>query len=163
MLADFPVLHVDLIVKRTIGSCIVLAIVAGVVSVLLGQPLAGLGALLGLAGAVVNHRLFQISTSRYSDGDGHIERKPYAGSVALRLGTLTIIAFALLFLVKPMGFGMIGGLVAFQFLLMANAFGALWRYQKAQLHGANGALLNVEGAPGANGPTIPPTLGGSNE
>jgi hypothetical protein len=32
-----------------------------------------------------------------------------------------------------MGFGMVAGLVAFQFLLMANALGALWRYQRAQL------------------------------
>jgi hypothetical protein len=34
-----------------------------------------------------------------------------------------------------MGFGMIGGLVAFQVLLMANALGALWRYQRLQLAG----------------------------
>ena len=72
------------------------------------------------------------------------ERKPYAGSVAARLGALTIIAFALLFLVRPMGFGMVGGLVAFQFLLMANAFGALWRYQRAQLAGVAPATA-VEG------------------
>src|ERR1019366_5290693 len=102
---------------------------------LLDQPLAGAGVLLGLAGATVNHRLFQVSTARYSNADGRLDRKPYPGSVAARLGALTVIAFALLFLVRPMGFGMVGGLVAFQFLLMANAFGALWRYQRAQLAG----------------------------
>jgi hypothetical protein len=37
--------------------------------------------------------------------------------------------------VRPMGFGMIGGLVAFQVLLMANALGAIWRYQRLQLAG----------------------------
>jgi hypothetical protein len=90
---------------------------------------------LGLAGATVNHRLFQVSTVRYSSAEGHLERKPYAGSVAARLGVLTVIAFALLYFVRPMGFGMVGGLVAFQVLLMANALGALWRYQKLQLAG----------------------------
>jgi ATP synthase I chain len=135
MLADFPVLYVDLIVRRTIASGIVLGVVALLVGAILGQPLAGVGVVLGLAAATVNHRLFQLSTVRYSRSDGHIERKPYAGSVAGRLGAITIVAFALLFFVRPMGFGMIGGLVAFQVLLMANALGALWRYQRLQLAG----------------------------
>jgi hypothetical protein len=135
MLADFPVLYVDLIVRRTIASAIVLGVVALFVGVVLGQPLAGVGVVLGLAAATVNHRLFQVSTVRYSRSDGHIERKPYAGSVAGRLGAITVVAFALLFFVRPMGFGMIGGLVAFQVLLMANALGALWRYQRLQLAG----------------------------
>jgi ATP synthase I chain len=142
MLADFPVLYVDLIVRRTIASCIVLAVVAVLASILLGQPLAGVGVLLGLGAATVNHRLFQLSTVRYSSEDGHIARKPYAGSVAGRLGAITLVAFALLYFVRPMGFGMIGGLVAFQVLLMANALAALWRYQRLQLAGlapANGA------------------------
>jgi hypothetical protein len=135
MLADFPVLYVDIIVRRTIVTCVALAVVAVAATVLLGQPLAGVGVVLGLAGATANHRLFQVSTARYSHEDGHLDRKPYAGSVAARLGTLTVVAFALLFLVRPMGFGMVGGLVAFQVMLMANAAGALWRYQKAQLAG----------------------------
>jgi hypothetical protein len=144
MLADFPVLYVDLIVRRTIASCIVLGVLALVVAILIGQPLAGVGVLLGLA-AAGNHRLFQLSTVRYSKSDGHIERKPYAGSVAGRLGAITIVAFALLYFVRPMGFGMIGGLVAFQVLLMANALAALWRYQRLQLAGlapANSAEAN---------------------
>lgn len=135
MLADFPVLYVDAIVRRTLVSCAVLGVLALGVSVLVGQPLAGAGVLLGLAAATANHRLFQLSTVRYSKADGHMERRPYAGSVAVRLGGITLIAFALLFFVRPMGFGVVGGLVVFQFLLMANAFGALWRYQRVQLAG----------------------------
>ena len=135
MLADFPVLYVDVIVRRTIVSCAALAVVALGVAIAVGQPLAGIGALLGLAAATANHRVFQLSTVRYSKADGHMDRRPYAGTVAARLGGITVIAFALLFFVRPMGFGMIGGLVAFQVLLMANALGALWRYQRLQLAG----------------------------
>jgi len=105
MFTDFPVLYVDVIVRRTIVACIALAVVALAAGVLLSQPLAGAGVVLGLAGATANHRLFQVSTARYSNAEGHLQRKPYAGSVAARLGGLTIIAFALLFLVRPMGFG----------------------------------------------------------
>jgi len=135
MLADFPVLYVDVIVRRTIGSCILLAVVAVAATFLLGQYLAGAGVVLGLAGATANHRLFQVSTARYSSTEGRLERRPFFGSVAARLGTLTVIAFALLYLVRPMGFGMVGGLVAFQLLLMGNALGTIWRYQRAQLSG----------------------------
>jgi hypothetical protein len=135
MLADFPVLYVDVIVRRTIVSCIALAVLALVVGFAVGQPLAGIGALLGLAAATANHRVFQVSTVRYSKDDGHMDRRPYVGTVAARLGGITVVAFALLFFVRPMGFGMVGGLVAFQLLLMANALGALWRYQRLQLAG----------------------------
>jgi len=147
MLADFPVLYVDLIVRRTIVSCIALAVVAIVVGFAVGQPLAGVGALVGLGAATVNHRVFQVSTVRYSKEDGHMDRRPYFGTVAARLGGITVVAFALLFLVRPMGFGMVGGLVAFQLLLMANALGALWRYQRLQLAG----LVPAAGGQAAGG------------
>jgi hypothetical protein len=146
MLADFPVLYVDLIVRRTIVSCIALAVVALAIGFVVNQPLAGVGALLGLAAATVNHRVFQVSTVRYSKDDGHMDRRPYVGTVAARLGGITVVAFALLFLVRPMGFGMVGGLVAFQLLLMANALGALWRYQRLQLAGLGPAVTGAAGA-----------------
>ena len=161
MLADFPVLYVDVIVRRTLGSCIVLAVVAVLASIMLGQPLAGVGIVLGLAGATVNHRLFQVSTVRYSSAEGNIDRKPYAGSVAARLGGLTVVAFALLFFVRPMGFGMVGGLVAFQVLLMANALGALWRYQRLQLAGLVPSGATDAGKPGQAG-SPPPNSDGPN-
>jgi hypothetical protein len=139
MLSDFPVLYVDGIVRRTIATCVLLGFAVLMGALFAGQYLAGIGVVLGLAGATLNHRLFQISTAHYSDSDGHLQRKPYAGSVAARLGGLTLIAFALMFFVRPMGFGMVGGLVAFQMVLMANAFVALWQYQKTQLRGLTGA------------------------
>jgi hypothetical protein len=138
MFADFPVLYVDAIVKRTIASCVALGVVALAAGFLLGQWLAGAGVVLGLGGATINHRLFQVSTVRHIDNEGHLERKPYAGSVAGRLGALTVIAFALLYVVRPLGFGMVGGLVAFQLLLMVNALGSLWSYHKRELAGLSG-------------------------
>ncbi len=135
MLADFPVLYVDAIVRRTLVSCLALAVVAVAGALVLNQLLAGAGVVVGLGGATLNHRLFQVSTARHIDSEGHLERRPYAGSVAARLGALTVVAFALLFLVRPMGFGMIGGLIAFQVLLMANALAALLAYHKRELAG----------------------------
>lgn len=159
MLSDFPVLYVDVIVRRTIASCIVLAVLALVGGAALGQFLAGAGVVVGLAGATANHRLFQLSTAHYSSAEGRLQRKPYAGSVAARLGAITIVAFALLLFVRPMGFGMVGGLVAFQVLLMANALGAIWRYQRAQLAGL-GKPVDVDSYPNQTGPLNGPAGGG---
>jgi hypothetical protein len=145
MLADFPVLYVDAIVRRTLALAIALGVAAVATSSFLGQYLAGIGVVLGLAGATANHRLFQLSTARYSDAEGHLQRKPYFGSVVGRLGALTVVAFGLLYFVRPMGFGMVGGLVAFQFLLMANALGALWRYQHSQLSAPAGGAGRPKG------------------
>jgi hypothetical protein len=164
VLTDFPVLYVDAIVRRTIVSCIALGVAAVGAGLLLGQWLAGAGVVLGLGGATLNHRLFQISTVRHIDSEGHLARRPYAGSVAARLGALTAVAFALLFLVRPMGFGMIGGLIAFQVLLMANALGALWSYHKRELAKLGTAPSGVgprAGVPGAGGAGPEPRRGSS--
>jgi hypothetical protein len=149
MFADFPVLYVDAIVRRTLVSSIALAGLALAGGFLLGEALAGAGVVLGLGGATLNHRLFQISTVRHIDSEGHLDRKPYAGTVVARLGVLTAAAFGLLLVVRPMGFGMIGGLIAFQVLLMVNALGALWAYQRRQLAGA------APGGPGAASHRLP--------
>jgi hypothetical protein len=147
MLADFPILYVDAIVRRTLVSCLALAVVAVAGALVLNQLLVGAGVVVGLGGATLNHRLFQVSTARHIDSEGHLERKPYAGSVAARLGALTVVAFALLFLVRPMGFGMVGGLIAFQVLLMANALAALLSYHRRELANLGGAGASLAAAP----------------
>ena len=71
MLTDFPVLYVDVIVRRTIvvvrraGRCR-----PGRGRRCSASPWPASGSCLGLAGATVNHRFFQISTARYSNADG---------------------------------------------------------------------------------------------
>ncbi|MCL6091462.1 MAG: hypothetical protein M1435_00710 [Actinobacteria bacterium] len=166
MFSDFPVLYVDGIVRRTLVSCMALGVAAVAGGLLLNQWLAGAGVVLGLGGATLNHRLFQASTVRHIDSEGHLEKRPYAGSVAARLGALTAVAFVLLFFVEPMGFGMIGGLVAFQVLLMMNALGAMWSYHKRELAGLATGVAGRPGAPAAplagagEGPLAGQTPGG---
>src|SRR5579875_2961198 len=85
MFADFPVLYVDAIVRRTLVSSIALGVGALAGGFLLGEALAGAGVVLGLGGATLNHRLFQVSTVRHIDSEGHLERRPYAGRSPLAL------------------------------------------------------------------------------
>jgi len=153
MLSDFPVLATDAVVKRALWSSAVLVALALVAAVALGQPLAGVGVLLGFAAAVANHRLFQVSTARYTTAEGRIQARPYAGTVATRLGTITIVTVLLVYFVRPMGFGMLGGLVAFQAVLMVTALRALVGYHRAAL--APGGKL----APSAAVASSPPQPG----
>jgi len=159
MLTDFPVLQTDAVVKRTLWSSALSAVLALVVAVALGQPLAGVGVLVGLAAAIANHRLFQVSTARYTTSEGRIQAKPYAGTVAIRLGTITLVTLALVYFVRPLGFGMLGGLVAFQAVLMVTALRALVGYHRAQLAAGSPVAPNDQTA--AKSGRHPTTIVGS--
>lgn len=130
MLGSFPVLGVQRIVRRTLVSAGIAGLIAAAVAVLLGQPLVAPGVLLGLAMAVVNHRVFQVSAVRFIDPEGTVNRKPFAGSVLARLGACTAVAIVLLVFVRAMGFGVILGLALFQGAMLVNALVALVGYQR---------------------------------
>ena len=121
--------------RRTLQSAIPLVALGVVASFVLGQPLVAPGLVVGLALAIANHRVFQASAMRFTTDEGKLVRKPFAGSVALRLGGCTIVAFGLLYLVEPMGWGVVASLAAFQFVLLFQALIALLKYQKTQVDG----------------------------
>jgi hypothetical protein len=108
------------------------------VAALIGQALFALGLVVGLALAVANHRMFQSSALRFTTPEGDISRKPFAGSVALRLGVCTAVAVGLLVIRPALGWGVMAGLVLFQALILVNACVALVRYQRRQMNGTGG-------------------------
>jgi hypothetical protein len=132
LLTSFPVNGVDKVLHRTIYSAAGVVVVGAVVAIVLGQPLVAPGLLLGFAMALVNHRVFQASAMRFTSEEGTVRRKPFAGSVFLRLGACTAVAVVLLVVVRPIGWGVIGGLAIFQALMLLNAIVALIGYQRAE-------------------------------
>ena len=90
--------------------------------------------------AVANHRVFQSSALRFTTPEGVVNRKPFAGSVALRLGVCTAVAIGLL-IVAPAG-GLGGhrrpGASSRRSMLL-NAVVALLRFQRQQIGEAGGA------------------------
>jgi hypothetical protein len=137
LFAQFPVVGVDKILHRTIYSSIGVVVVAAVITIIVGHALVAPGLLLGLILAVVNHRIFQSSALRFTSDEGTVRRKPFAGSVFLRLGGCTVIALALLIVVRPIGWGVIASLAIFQALMLLNAIVALVAYQRAESRSAN--------------------------
>jgi hypothetical protein len=139
MLTAFPLAEVDRVVKRTVISAIAVGLVAAILAVVLGQPYVAPGLAIGLALAVANHRVFQSSALRFTTDDGVVNRKPFAGSVALRLGVCTAVAVGLLIVARPVGWGVIGALAMFQFLMLVNALVRLLHYQRQQITQPGGA------------------------
>lgn len=130
MITAFPLTEIDRIMRRTVIAAIIVGVAAAAASVLLGQPFFAPGIAVGLALAVANHRVFQSSAMRFTTPEGVVNRKPFAGSVALRLGACTVVAIGLMLVERPMGWGVIAGLAAFQALMLANALLALLHYQR---------------------------------
>ena len=133
MITAFPLTEIDRIMRRTVIAAIVLGVVAAALSVVLGQPLFAPGIALGLGLALANHRVFQSSALRFTTPEGVVNRKPFAGSVALRLGACTVVAIGLMIVSRPTGWGVIAGLATFQALMLANAIVALLQYQRREL------------------------------
>ena len=134
MLTAFPLAEVDRVVKRTVISALAVGVVAAVIAIVVGQPFVAPGLGIGLALAIANHRVFQSSALRFTSDEGVINRKPFAGSVALRLGVCTAVAVGLLIVARPVGWGVIGGLALFQFLMLVNALVRLLHYQREQVN-----------------------------
>lgn len=128
--AQFPLIGVDKVLKRTLLGAIVIGVVGAAGTIYFGHPLVAPGLVLGLAMALGNHRVFQSTALRFTSPEGKVRRKPFAGSVFLRLGACTIVALALIVYVRQVGWGVIAGLAAFQALLLVNAVVALINYQR---------------------------------
>jgi drug/metabolite transporter (DMT)-like permease len=130
--------EIERVVRRTAFAAVAIGIVGAGIAVLLGQPYVPPGLAIGLALAIANHRVFQSSAVRFMTEEGVVNRKPFAGSVLLRLGVCTVVAFGLLFLDQPVGWGVIGGLALFQVMMLINALVALLRFQRQEIQGPGG-------------------------
>jgi hypothetical protein len=138
LLTAFPLTEIDRVVRRTVIACIVVGVVGCALAILLGHPFFAPGLIIGLALALVNHRVFQSSALRFTTTEGVLSRKPFAGSVALRLGLCTAIAVGLLVVDPALGWGVIAGLAVFQASMLLNAVIALARYQRQQVNEITG-------------------------
>lgn len=130
MLTAFPLAEIEKVVRRTAIGAIAVGIVVAAVAVVLGQAYFVPGIALGLGLAIANHRVFQSSAMRFTTEEGVVNRKPFAGSVALRLGACTVVAIGLMIVDRPVGWGVIAGLALFQATMLGTALMSLLRFQR---------------------------------
>ncbi|MDP9240486.1 MAG: hypothetical protein M3O55_07580 [Actinomycetota bacterium] len=104
--------------------CLLVSVPLGVVAIgllaLVKHPIAGVLICVGLALGAFNSWLVQRSVARYGGSTGYGKRR-FIGGVFARLTLITVLALGLCVLLLPDGLGVLGGLAAFQILMLASA------------------------------------------
>lgn len=104
--------------RRSMLVSVPLGIVAIGLLALVGHPLAGVLVCVGLALGAVNSWLVQRSVARYA---GSAQKRRFVGGVFGRLALMSAVGLGLCLLFLPDGLGVLGGLAAFQVLMLASA------------------------------------------
>jgi ATP synthase I chain len=118
--AHFELPNLPEVSRRTIASALVVGVAALVASFSFGHLLVGVGACIGLGMGTLNFRLIGVSVDKVAAMDVDNPKRPLAVNTLGRMGVITVIALGLTFLSKPLGFGVLGGLAAFQIILIVN-------------------------------------------
>ncbi len=111
------------VLRRTTISALIIGAGAFVVALLLSQPWAGLGIVIGLGLAVLNLRFLDAGVAKMQakgQTDRKLLRRAMGTKSVTRLGVITVIAIGLLVLNGPLGIGAVVGLVIFQLVFVAN-------------------------------------------
>jgi len=113
-----------------IGS-IVLGVVGLAVLLFFNETWAALGLCIGLGLGMINFRLIVRSVLRVGERDPVNKRRPLAMNTLARLMAITVVALVLAWFETPLGLGIIGGVAAFQFILLANVTRTMLKAQAA--------------------------------
>lgn len=120
MFAHFSLPSIPDVSRRTVAAALVIGVAALVAAFSFGHLLVGVGACIGLGMGTLNFRLVGVSVDKVAAMDVDNPKRPLAVNTFGRMGVITVIALGLCFLSKPLGFGVLGGLAAFQIILIAN-------------------------------------------
>jgi hypothetical protein len=122
---DLP--EISRMLRRTVFGATGVAIIALIVLSIVGYPLAGLGACIGLGLGLVNIRLVMSTASRLNSlGTSKIKR-PMAMNTLMRLALTTVVAIVLVVVNLPLGMGVLGGVAAFYLLFVVSLVATLLR------------------------------------
>ncbi len=120
MFAHFSLPNLPEVSRRTVTSSLVVGVAALVAAFSFGHLLIGVGACIGLGLGILNFRMIGQSVDKVTAMDVDNPKRPLAVNTLGRMGIITVVAFGLLLINKSLGFGVLGGLAAFQIILIAN-------------------------------------------
>jgi hypothetical protein len=124
---DLP--EISRMLRRTVFAALGTGVVALVVLSLVGYPLAGLGACIGLALGIVNIRLVMSTASRLNASGTTKIKRPMAMNTLSRLALTTVIAIVLVVVNLPLGMGVLGGVAVFYLLFVVSLVVTLLRQE----------------------------------
>lgn len=108
------------VARRTMVASLVVGVVGLAALLFFDQPWAALGLCIGIAMGMGNFRLIVRSVVKVGKRAQANKRRPLAMNTLSRLMVMTVIALVLVWFVTPLGFGIVGGMAVFQFVLLAN-------------------------------------------
>jgi hypothetical protein len=111
------------VLRRTVVSALIVGVGAIIIALLLSQPWAALGIVIGLGLAVLNLRFLDSGVAKVQtkgQTDRKVLRRAMGTKSVTRLAVITVICIGLLFLNGPLGIGSVVGLVIFQILFVVN-------------------------------------------
>jgi hypothetical protein len=155
--AHFELPNLPEVARRTVSMVLVVGLAALVASLSFGNILVGLGACIGLGLGTFNFRMIGNSVARVTASGVENKRRPLAVNTLGRLGIITVVAIGLMLVSHSLGWGVFGGLFAFQIILLTNA---------ARSMAKGGAMTSVDEVITANVvddnlvPPAPPAVGG---
>ena len=127
LFSHFSLPQISTVARRTVLVGLGLGTLALVLGAVAGYPLVGLGVCVGLALALANFRMISRATVKAAASDRPDKRRPLALNTLGRLGLISVVALAVTFFVRQLGFGILVGLALFQFSLLANVVVAMLR------------------------------------
>jgi len=122
---DLP--EISRMLRRTVFGAIGVGVVALVVLSIVGYPLAGLGACIGLGLGIVNIRVVMSTASRLNSLGTTKIKRPMAMNTLMRLALTTVIAIVLVVVNLPLGMGVLGGVAVFYLLFVVSLVVTLLR------------------------------------
>jgi hypothetical protein len=118
--AHFDLPDIGEVSRRTVAASLIVGVASLVAALSFGHLWVGVGACIGLALGTVNYRLVGVSVDKVAATGTENPKRPLAANTMGRLAIVTVIALGLAFINKGLGFGVLGGLAVFQFLLIVN-------------------------------------------
>ncbi len=120
MFAHFSLPSLPDVARRTTTTALIVGVAAFVACLSFGVLLVGVGACVGIGLGIMNFRMIGGSVARVSASGAANKRRPLALNTVGRLSLITVVVFGLMLLSHQLGFGVLGGLAAFQVIMLAN-------------------------------------------
>ena len=123
VLENLPTDTLPRLLRRTTLSAIIVGTLGFLVAVFLAPPLAALGVVIGVAMAVMNLRFLDGQAAKVElrgEQSTKAVRRQLGGRTTARLGVMTIVVLAAVFLNAPLGIGIVSGLVLYQLVFVVN-------------------------------------------
>jgi hypothetical protein len=97
--------------------------VSFVVALIVAPPLAGLGVVIGVGGAILNLRILDSQAAKVElqgEQNAKAVRRQLGSKTTIRLVAATAVVLGAVFLNAPLGIGIVSGLVIYQIVFVVN-------------------------------------------